>query len=167
MTPKHLIASLVLASAIVTAPTAQDAPPLKPQKKSARDSILFKNGDVLFGALQSIDAQNGIRWNRSDALSEFSFAPEHISQLELSSLTRTNPPASSNLCQVILANGDQLQGDLISYDGEKLTLDTWFAGTIELPKAAVALITPLGLPNPTLFAGPTGTEGWTMGRVQA
>jgi hypothetical protein len=138
--------------------------------KSPRDSILFKNGDVLLGGLQSIDAENGVRWTRPDALNEsnaFAFAPGHITQLELSSLTRTNPPASSNLCQVLLANGDQLQGDLVSYDGQKLTLNTWFAGTLELPKSAIALIAPLGLPKPTLFAGPTGTEGWTMGKVQA
>jgi hypothetical protein len=156
---------LLLTFALVT--ISQDATTKSANKRSARDSIHFKNGDVLFGALQSIDTENGIRWNRPDALSEFSFAPEHISQLELSSLTRTNPPASSNLCQVLLVNGDQLQGDLISYDGQKLTLDTWFAGTIELPKSAVALIAPLGLPKPNLFSGPTGLEGWTMGRVQA
>ena len=167
MTPKHFITIIVLVSATAF---AQQAPFPKPQKKSARDSILFKNGDVLFGELQSIDNENGIRWNRPDALNEnnsFNFAPEHITQLDLSSLTSTNPPASSNLCQVLLANGDQIQGDLVSYDGQKLTLNTWFAGAVELPKSAIALIAPLGLPRPTLFSGPTGLEGWTMGRVQA
>jgi hypothetical protein len=169
MTLKHFIATLLLAAAPLLAQDAA-APKSPSAKKSVRDSILFKNGDVLFGALESIDTTSGIRWTRPDALSEnnaFSFAPEHVTQLELASLTRANPPASSNLCQVLLANGDQLQGDLISYDGRKLILDTWFAGTLELPKSALALIAPLGLPKPTLFDGPTGLEGWTMGKVQA
>ena len=94
MTLKHLMAIIVLVSATAFAQQAQFP---KPQKKSARDSILFKNGDVLFGELQSIDTDKGIRWVRPDALNEnnsFNFAPEHITQLELSSLASTNPPAS-------------------------------------------------------------------------
>lgn len=141
-----------------------------PATKSPRDSILFRNGDVLLGSLQSIDSDKGIRWSRPDALNEnnsFHFTPEHVTQLELASLARTEFAASSNFCHVLLANGDQLQGDLISYDGQKVTLDTWYGGTLELPKSAVALIAPLGLPKPTIFAGPTGLEGWTMGKVQA
>jgi hypothetical protein len=166
---KHLLSLFILATTLASGFTAEDASS-KPAKRAGRDSVQFKNGDVLFGALHSIDAENGIRWNRPDALNPgnaFNFSPEHVTQLELASLSRTNPPATSNLCQVVLANGDQLQGDLVSYDGQKLTLDTWFAGQIELPKSAVALIAPLGLPKPTLFSGPTGLEGWTMGKVQA
>jgi hypothetical protein len=135
--------------------------------KTARDAILFRNGDLLFGRLNSIDRENGIQWARSDALNAFQFDPGNVSQVDFAEASRTDIPSSTNMCSVHLHNGDQLQGDLASYDGEKVTLDTWFGGRLVLPKSAVALIVPLGLPKPVLFAGPKGLEGWTMGKVTA
>ena len=145
---------------------AQEKSPDK-ESKPARDAILFRNGDLLFGRLNSIDRENGIRWDRPDALNAFQFNPGNVSQVDFAETSRTGAAPSTNMCSVHLHNGDQLQGDLASYDGEKLTLDTWFAGRLELPKSAVALIVPLGLPKPVLFSGPTGLEGWTMGKVTA
>lgn len=164
----RMLGSLVFAVGLAN---AQDAPKLQKNQKAeqagnpVRDSILFRNGDVLFGALHSIDPENGIRWNRSDALTEFLFSPDAITQLEVGSINPGSQPASSNLCTIQLNNGDQVQGDLISYDGQKVALDTWYAGRLEFPKNSVALIAPLGLPKPTIFSGPTGLEGWTMGKV--
>src|SRR5688500_11017346 len=120
-----LVIFLLISSALFTG--AQDAPPeQKEASRPPRDSILFRNGDILFGALKSIDLENGIFWDRPDAVNTFAFSPEAVSQVELASLSTTNPPASSNLCQIQLTNGDQFQGDLISYDGEKVTVETWF-----------------------------------------
>lgn len=139
----------------------------QPARKSGRDALTFRNGDVLFGSLTAIDSTNGISWNRSDALNEFRFRPERVSQLDLSSVANPPEKVSSNLCSVQLNNGDQFQGDLVYYDGQNLKLDTWFGGELQFPRQSVALIVPLGLPKPTLFAGPAGLEGWTMGKVNA
>jgi hypothetical protein len=135
--------------------------------KSGRDALMFRNGDVLFGSLNGIDPTNGISWARTDALSDFRFLPEMLTELDFAPAEPHPPQVSSNLCNVQLGNGDELQGALVSYDGQKLKLDTWFAGTLEIPKSSVALIVPLGLPKPTLFQGPDGLEGWTMGEVNA
>lgn len=137
------------------------------RSEPARDAVLFRNGDVLLGKLESIDPQTGIRWSRTDALNAFQFSPARVTQLEFGTAKSAEAKASTNLCSIHLQNGDQIQGDLVEYDGAKVTVDTWFAGRLELPKQAVALIVPLGLPKPTLFAGPTGVEGWTMGKVAA
>src|SRR4051812_46032533 len=42
-----------------------------PARKSGRDALTFKNGDILFGSLTSIDSENGIKWSRADALNQF------------------------------------------------------------------------------------------------
>ena len=139
----------------------------KPVRKSGRDSLTFKNGDVLLGSLASIDSTNGVTWTRGDAVSDFRFRPDRISQLDLASVALPTEKVSSNFCSVQLNNGDQFQGELVFYDGQKLKLDTWFGGELEFPKDAVALMVPLGLPKPTIFAGPTGLDGWTMGKVNA
>ena len=160
-----LVGILFAAGTTLTAQENSEARELR--SRTARDSILFRNGDLLFGKLASIDRESGILWNRSDALNAFNFAPEMVTQLEFATVNRSNAQPSTNLCSIQLHNGDQIQGDLVSYDGEKVIVDTWFAGRLELPKSAVAMIAPLGLPKPTLFAGPTGLEGWTMGKVTA
>lgn len=160
----------VLALAIIPAKAQEssDASAKGTSRRTVRDSILFKNGDVLFGSLQSIDEGSGVLWNRPDALNEFGFTPDAITQIELAALEAPrSAPASSNLCSIQLSNGDLIQGDLVSYDGQKVIVETWYGGTLELPKSAVALIAPLGLPKPTIFAGPAGLEGWTMGKVNA
>ncbi|MGZ8901115.1 MAG: hypothetical protein ACXW3Z_13560 [Limisphaerales bacterium] len=159
---KFLFASLFFGCAL----TAQESGD-NPAEKIARDAILFRNGDLLFGELQSIDQESGIRWHRSDALNAFQFAKERVTQVEFAVARPAEATPTTNMCSIQLQNGDQIQGDLVEYDGEKVTLDTWFAGRLVLPKAAISLIVPLGLPKPTLFAGPTGVEGWTMGKVTA
>lgn len=135
--------------------------------KNARDAILFRNGDLLFGELRSIDQEGGIRWNRPDALNAFQFDAEKITELEFAVKKTAEATPTTNRCSIHLHNGDQIQGDLVAYDGEKVTVDTWFGGRLEMPRSAVSMIVPLGLPKPTLFAGPTGSEGWTMGKVTA
>jgi hypothetical protein len=160
---KFLCAGFLASCALLVAQENAD----QSAARTGRGAILFRNGDLLFGELQSIDRESGIRWNRSDALNAFLFDTEKVTQLEFAAEKPAEAPPTTNLCSIQLHNGDQLQGDLVAYDGEKVTVDTWFAGRLVLPKSAVSLIVPLGLPKPTLFAGPTGTEGWTMGKVTA
>ncbi len=141
--------------------------PAKTARKAGRDSLTFKNGDVLFGSLNSIDWETGIQWRRADALNPFEFTPERVTEVDFANTGTTPNQVSSNLCSIQLNNGDQFQGELLFYDGEKLKINTWFAGEMQFPREAVALLVPLGLPKPTVFAGPTGLEGWTMGKVNA
>lgn len=143
--------------------SAQDA---RPQPRNS-DSILFRNGDMLYGDLSEITRTNGIKWGRGDAASEFFFTPSAVTELALGA---TQPPAdlvASNLCTIQLPNGDQFNGVLAGFDGEKATVETSYAGTLQVPKSALALLIPLGLPKPVLFEGPTGIDGWTMGKVNA
>jgi hypothetical protein len=152
---------------ILVCSVAAQAQEVKAARKSGRDALTFKNGDVLFGSLSSIDSTNGISWTRPDALNLFRFRPDRISQVDLAAAAIPPEKVSSNLCSVQLNNGDQFQGELVSYDGQKLKLDTWFGGALEFPRESIALVAPLGLPKPTIFSGPTGLEGWTIGKVNA
>jgi hypothetical protein len=156
---------LILLNLAALAGYCQEA--AKVPRKSSRDAVTFKNGDTLLGSLSSIDFTNGIAWTRSDALNEFRFKPDRVAELSIGGAIVPPEMVSSNLCSVQLNNGDQFQGELIHYDGQKLKLDTWFAGTLEFPKESLALVVPLGLPKPAVFSGPTGLEGWSIGKVNA
>jgi hypothetical protein len=131
---------------------------------ASMNSILFLNGDLLYGALQSIDPQNGILWRHPDALQPIEFSTDSISEIQFGPRPESNP-AYTNTCIVYLTNQDQLEGKLVSCDAEKLTLETWYAGKINIPRSMVRLLTIIPSNLLTVFEGPTGLAGWTMGKV--
>ena len=52
-------------------------------------------------------------------------------------------------------------------DDKTLVLDTWYAGRLSIPRAMLRGITPLSDANSAVYEGPTGMEGWTIGRMGA
>ncbi|MGV3773736.1 MAG: hypothetical protein ACO1QB_12600 [Verrucomicrobiales bacterium] len=133
------------------------------ESPSSKDTLIFRNGDMLFGKLDSINT-NGLRWTRHDAPEPLSFTPELVAQIDLGAQLN-HKEVLTNQCQVRLVNQDQLQGELVSYDGEKLVLNTWYAGQLTLSNEVISMIMPLGTSRSALFEGPQGVDGWTMGKV--
>jgi len=119
----------------------------------------------LYGSLSTIDKENGIQWSRTDAPAGLQFTPQFVSEILLSGPQNAPSIVSSNYCTVQLNNGDLLQGVLNGYDGEKVTMETWYGGQMTFPKTSVAMLVPIGLPRKVVFEGPSGLEGWTMGQV--
>lgn len=130
---------------------------------STPQAILFRNGDLLTGQLESITPTNGLRWRHADAAATIELQPNALAEIHLGA--QPLPPANSpNFCFVRLTNGDELSGNLKSLDEQQLVLDTWFAGTLTLPRPRVASLRPAGPTPRAVFAGPDGLEGWTMGK---
>jgi hypothetical protein len=139
------------------------APAVKPASK---DSILFRNGDTFYGRLKSIELQGGVQWASPDALEVIEFLPEAVSEIQLGD--RPSPVmATTNSCQIHFTNQDVLEGNLVLCDNDKVVLETWYAGKMTIPRRMVQFILPRTPPNPPLFEGPSGMEGWTMGKVAA
>ncbi len=130
-----------------------------------RHVLLFRNGDLLYGALHSIRPQDGLRWTHPDAAVPLVFGLPHCTEVHLGAAA---PLASlpAHLCHVRLVNGDELSGALVSLDAASLVLDTWFAGRLKLPRASVRSLTPAAEPGTVIYDGPTGLDGWTLGKVQ-
>jgi hypothetical protein len=140
------------------------APASAPEKQKAKDTVLFRNGDLLYGNLQSIDPIASVLWQHPDALQPIEFQPDSISEIQFGS--REQPKFNStNACQIRLTNQDELEGNLVFGDAEKIVLETWYAGRIEIPRKVVQFITPQLQEGSLLFSGPAGLEGWTMGQV--
>lgn len=135
-----------------------------PPAPFARDELRMRNGDILFGELESIEPATGIRWRHRDALASIEFKPDSVGEIFFSGTRwrQTNSPVN---CQVKLTNDDELDGQLVSVDAEKVQLDTGLAGRITIPRKMVALLAPQGASRAAIFQGPTGIEGWTHGKV--
>ncbi len=132
----------------------------------ARNALVFRNGDILLGKLESIHADKSVVWRRSDVLQPMDFFGTNIAEIKFS-LGKNSASPVTNACRVHLSNGDSLEGGLLEVNSEKVTLATSFAGTMTFPRKTVTALEALPQEGRMIFSGPTGVEGWTMGKVTA
>jgi hypothetical protein len=127
------------------------------------DTLSFLNRDQLHGILLAIDGDTGLHWQSPEARDPIIFKTAQISQIKLDS---HKPPAAAQSAQRIgLTNGDEFPGNIVSLDDKTLVLDTWYAGRLSIPRAMLRRITPVSGANSSLYEGPTGLDGWTIGRM--
>lgn len=130
----------------------------------AEDAVMFRNGDLLHGVLQLLDPHTGLRWRRTDVAQPIDFGTDDLAELRFRQ--ETNALSSAN-CRVVLSNGDQLEGQIISVDPDKIVLETPYAGKLSFNRKRVAMIAPINVTKPPVFEGPSTADGWTMGKVTA
>jgi hypothetical protein len=156
-----ILASLVLVGLLVSSAPAQTPPPSSSATNAPQDSLLFRDGDLLYGELLSIDPQSVIRWRHPDAAAPIEFKPDSIAQIDFPASKNSNAP-STNACRLLLANGDSFEGDFLSCDREAIAVQTWYAGRLNIARPAVQSLVLLR-PAPAVFDGITGLDGWTQG----
>lgn len=146
----NFIACCVLGIAFVAAAQAP---------ANSSDTVIFRNGDLLYGHLLSIDASGAVKWQHPDASEPIEFKPNSASQIDFPEVK--NPGATpTNACRLLLANGDCLEGGLLSCDRDGLALQTWYAGRVTVPRAALKSLVFIR-PSAAVFDGITGLDGWT------
>jgi hypothetical protein len=130
----------------------------------AKDMLLLKNSDQVSGTLHSFQYPGVTVWNRSDIDAPFEFKSEAIDEILLGDRPKPSdlPPEQVTLR---LNNGDTLSGKWKSLDAEKLTIDTPFAGEIQIPRKRWQWAAFRHSNAKYLFEGPTGIEDWTVGEV--
>ncbi len=142
----------------IIVPGPKDTATAASQKRP--ETIVLVNGDTLQGAFLSFDSKGVMRWQHPAVKLPIELDGASISKVKLEGAKVRELAAKEN-CSVKLLNGDELLGELLTMDAEKLTIDTWYGGTITIPRNAVGQISPgLGKIS-TLYEGPTGMEGWT------
>jgi hypothetical protein len=126
-------------------------------------SLEFLDGSVLQGQLGSIDSQNGLVWIYPDAAKPIRFVPQNLAWLHFSP-TEIAEETRQSTCQFQFANGDQFYGNLLALDEKELELQTWFGGKFKTPRAALRSIHFFPKGSGSIYEGPTGLEGWKIGR---
>jgi hypothetical protein len=127
------------------------------------DCLSFRDGDVLYGKLLEIQSGSLIRWQHADASEPIDFKPENVAQIDFSPRPLTVGRTDYS-CKLWLANGDALAGNLIACDRDALTLDTWYAGKLKIPRRALQTLA-FNPRTPIVFDGVTGLDGWTLGNA--
>ncbi len=152
MIPGGVLALCAAAATAAPASTNADA-----------DWLSFRDGDMLYGKLLEIQPGNVVRWQHPDASEPIDFKPENVAEIDFS----PSPPATvrtNDACQLWLANGDSLAGNVVACDGQALTLETWYAGKLKIPKRALQTLA-FNPRTPVVFDGLTGLDGWTAGKA--
>ena len=127
-----------------------------------QDTLAFLNKDQLHGFLLAIDADGSLHWQSPEARDPIVFKSGEVSQIKLDS---HKPAATTSEARIALTNGDILPGNIVSLDGQTLSLDTWYAGRLALPRAMLRSIMPMSGAANLEYAGPTSLNGWTVGRM--
>lgn len=152
------------AAGAAAAATSQLVSLARPNAPTNREALLFRNGDLLYGALNAITPQAEIRWQHADAQHVIALRPDNVAEIHFPVESRA-APAGTNLCRLLLGTGDELEGSELVLDQDQARVQTWYAGSIAIPRQRVRLIMPVPPEGAVLFDGFKGVEGWTIGKV--
>ncbi|MSU40787.1 MAG: hypothetical protein EXS22_01670 [Pedosphaera sp.] len=143
----------------VAAPGTAGEVRLKPQ------IIELLNGDSLSGGFIGYDAEKGARWKHEAVNAEIAFTAAAIGRIRLNTPPSAEAPARQN-CRVRLRNGDEVQGEMMMLNNDTLSLETWYGGMLNVPRAEIESIAPGAATQEALYDGPTDLKGWTGGNLQ-
>lgn len=129
------------------------------------DLLRFTNGNQIDGRFAGIDAAGTITWTRPDVSTPMPFQREKIRQIVLRNARPLSPLADP--CHMTLVDGDRLPGKVVAADRDTVTLATSAAGTLVLPRDAVATIAPHPFGGRLIYAGPFDDQGWKIVRSDA
>lgn len=134
------------------------------QEGTERAGILqLTDGSSLHGTLRGIDGTNRLVWAHPAAKDPLQFSLGSMSVLrfdEAEAMPRNFTPSA----RLQFKNGDELVGNLRSIKDDTVRFQSWFGEDIQaqLPALESVLFSARGYN--LLFEGPTGTNGWRIGR---
>lgn len=131
---------------------------------SPEQALLFRNGDALPGRVDSLIPGKELRWIHPDVEEPILFKTGNLAQIA-NRQTRQPPRQGQYPCVVHFTNADQMTGDLAQLNATNLILETWHSGTVTIPRDHIRLIRMIPTHFKTIFNGPDGLAGWTMGDV--
>ena len=120
---------------LIGKPILHSAPRPKPP---AEDVLSFINGNRLNGRLLGFERNSGLKWRHPFINPDLSIELSKVASITLASSSKTNSPPLSG--RVFLANGDMLNGQIVTMNDRRLWLKTKYAGELKIDRAAVCVL---------------------------
>jgi hypothetical protein len=147
-------------------PGMMNIPSKNPRRAIMEEHLLTRKGETFHGKFLGYDPVKGLKWSHPDFLPNvIHFLPNRVSRLNFK-MEPLPARAKHHTCQVKLANGDTLAGDLLRMENGKLVLDTWYAGELAINTAHIKSIKPGFSTAKVFFEGPKDAKNWTFGNGQ-
>lgn len=124
------------------------------------DILRFTNGDQLHGQYKGISDKGSVLWERKDLDAALTLQPENIRHIVLQGgAPQQNAPSYS---YVMLNNGDQIPGEVISFDEKSVSIHSQVIGDITIDTKFVSSICPNPFGGKLQYAGPFSADGWDL-----
>ena len=124
------------------------------------DLLRFTNGDQLHGTFLGIKAGPQAIWQREDLAAPVDFNSSRIRHIVLHGGRPLKPLTS--LSHVALVGGDRIPGIIRKLDEDTVTLDTSYAGVVQVPRNQVAMLAPSPWGGRIQYHGPFVADEWQM-----
>ena len=159
--PLMNLAALAVFATTAGAAKPEAGPVRKSDAADTGDTLRFLNGDVLHGRLVAVGPEF-ITWQHLETRRLIEFRTSGLAdvQFEPRAPGRLASPFSSGSVRVGLANGDEIPGSIVSLNGEKLELQTGYAGKITIPRKMLRLVAPARVSATAVYEGPKSMQGW-------
>ena len=154
-------AQVTLDGAVLPPPQpAANAGPTRAVVAPGGDTLEFLNKDKLHGSLMAVTPEaGGVTWKHGSAEKSIDFNLSTVTRATLGPRkVTTGVPGTA---AIYLTNGDMLPGNIVSMDGDKLVLDTGYAGKITIARLMVKSVTPNIKTSARIYEGPTDLSEWT------
>ncbi len=126
-------------------------------------SLHLNNGDIFSGEFVVFDAKEGLQWRHPASKTPWLIAVESLAKIELRPVATPKEFRRHNTL-VRLVNGDLLAGDVIELDAAQITLDTWYAGRLNLPRTALRDVS-FSAHGRAVLDGAAAFAGWGGGVI--
>ena len=127
------------------------------------DAVTFVNGDRLKGLLVSVEPKKGgFTWQSPYSVKPIEMSLESVDKILLK--PRGDGGKKWGTASIHLSNDDAVWGDIVAMDKDKLTLKTWYAGSLEFRRPMIARIMIQNKDSNVFYEGPNSMSEWTVGR---
>jgi hypothetical protein len=127
------------------------------------DLLRFTNGDQLRGTFLGIKEGPRAVWRHEDVSTPVDFKTTRIRHIVLHGGRALKPLGA--LSYLGLVNGDRVPGSVTALDAGSITLDTGYAGTLQVPRGQVSMLAPNPMGGRMYYHGPFSEDEWKMAHL--
>ena len=132
-----------------------------PASATKGENVKLLNGDVFRGKFIGLDPAKGVIWQHPHIKPDLEIKPGSVARVTFAD-QKLPATAKHHSCNVMLANGDSLCGELVSLENDKLILKTWYAGNLPISRSAIKSLSPGFTAAKMVFEGPNAIENWSI-----
>jgi len=127
----------------------------------AEDQITLKNKNIFIGKVVALN-DGIIELKTPHSASPLKVLNDGLLQLHFADTDQSELPKDSQILH--LHNGDYFPGNITQLSETHLSFQTWFAGTLEVPRTMIQSLNFGMTPQRIIAQGPKNISDWTQGR---
>lgn len=124
-------------------------------------TVSFLDGSFLRGEIEFLNSET-LKWRHPNARQPIEFTTTNLNLIRLPTRSPSLPTNAAPVCRVVLASGDEFEGQLLSLDGDSFEIETWFAGRLRGRRAGLSSLAFYGASQSALYDGPRAADEWKV-----